>query len=186
MPIDTAQKRASVGSLNLPFGRFVLPDGSGLDSGGQRSAAAGNVAITWAPPLVGGGGVALPRGRLSAMNLNLPINRSFLPDGSGLDKRAERYLVGLSFMPDAIAPPLTPRLVAAISESAGAFVTGAITRVAQQIKVKPAPKVIGRTFDWDSVVASAERAGGGTPGPRPVAVYSFGSGRNRRSFTELQ
>jgi hypothetical protein len=182
----TPQQRSSVASLNLPFGRVVRPTGANLDTPMERVAAAGGYPGTWAAPEPGGGGLVSPRGRLSAMNLNLPLNRSFFPDGSNLNLAGERYLVGLSFRPSSVAPPLEDRIIAAISLSGPSFTTGTITRTARLVKVKPAPKVTGKTFTWNQVVEGAEKAAGGTAGPKPVAVYTFGSGRRRRIFTELQ
>jgi hypothetical protein len=51
-------------------------------------------------------------------------------------------------------------------------------------RVRPAPQVIGRSIEWDAVVASVNRQHGLPVGPRPFAVYEFGGAKRRRIFTE--
>lgn len=49
---------------------------------------------------------------------------------------------------------------------------------------RPAPRIKHRTFDLQQIVNQVERQATGSSGPKNVPVYSFGSGRNRRVFTE--
>lgn len=50
--------------------------------------------------------------------------------------------------------------------------------------VKPAPRVHVKTFDFQKLVDAVDRQTTGSAGPKPYPVYRFGSGRNRRVFTE--
>jgi hypothetical protein len=49
---------------------------------------------------------------------------------------------------------------------------------------KPAPRIKSRTYDLQQLVNAVERQATGSAGPKNVPVYTFGSGRTRRVFTE--
>jgi hypothetical protein len=51
-------------------------------------------------------------------------------------------------------------------------------------KPRPAPRIQHRQYDLEQLVNAVERQSTGSAGPKNYPVYTFGSGRNKRVFTE--
>jgi hypothetical protein len=56
--------------------------------------------------------------------------------------------------------------------------------VATAGKPRPQARIRHKSYDIQQLVDGVERRDRGTAGPQNVAVYTFGSGKNRRVFTE--
>ena len=114
------------------------------------------------------------------------------PDGwqpTGWDADENSSIEGGDWQPPGWQPPDdgsggSSNTVSCQSISQPAVSGCTVFQVATVVRVKPAPRVQHRQYDFEQLVNAAERAAGGSAGPSHYPVYSFGSGRNRRIFTE--
>lgn len=114
------------------------------------------------------------------------------PDGwqpSGWDPDENASIEGGDWQPPGWQPPdegggSVTQTVTCQSESGQAVCGCTILQLPKPVRVKPPPRIQHRHYDFEHLVAAAERAGGGSAGLTNYPVYQFGHGRTRRTFTE--